>query len=49
VLSTGGSHEEVARYLAEARKRGLSHDISDRIIMASQGRFAQTDGQGERK
>jgi tetratricopeptide (TPR) repeat protein len=48
-LSTGAGHEEVARYLAEARKRGLSQDIFDKIIMASQGRFARTVGQGERE
>jgi hypothetical protein len=47
-LANGGGEEEVARYLAEARKRGLSQGISDKIIMASQSRFARTDGQGMR-
>jgi tetratricopeptide (TPR) repeat protein len=47
-LSIGAGQEEVARYLAEARQRGLSQGISDKIMMASQGRFARTDGQGTR-
>jgi tetratricopeptide (TPR) repeat protein len=48
-LANGGGEEEVARYLAEARKSGLSQGISDKIIMASQGRFARSDGHGTRK
>lgn len=44
----GAGEEEILRYAAAAQERGFSFGVSDRIVMASQERFARRDGGGER-
>jgi len=45
VLSqAAGQADEAEKWFSEATKRGFSRDAIDKVIMASQSRFAQTDG-----